>query len=402
MIGHTDNSILIDAPLALVWSATNDVANWPELFSEYASAEILSEVDGTTTFRLTLHPDDEGRVWSWVSERTPDPVTRTVRARRVEPGVFEFMEITWEYREVAGGVLLRWVQDFRVRPDAPIDDEAMTERINRNTVTQMGLIKERIEAGAGPLPADFGLAGRRVLVTGGTRGIGRGIVRMLARAGADVLTCYRDDEAAARSLERELKGLPGTHHVVRADLSKVEDVERLVDECEVRFGVLDAVVNNAGVISHLPYRELPVREWQRIIDVNLTAAHLVTQHTLPLLSPGASVVFIGSKVAEVGVPLRAHYTASKAAVVGLALSLAKELGPQGVRVNVVAPGVIETEVLHAMPRDARDGLRARYREKTALGRLGEPDEVGGAVLFLVSPLSSYVTGEVLHVGGGIS
>ncbi|MBB5957441.1 NAD(P)-dependent dehydrogenase (short-subunit alcohol dehydrogenase family) [Saccharothrix tamanrassetensis] len=401
-MGHTDNSVLVDAPLSLVWEVTNDVAGWPELFSEYASAEVLSEVDGTTTFRLALHPDEQGRTWSWVSERTPDPATRTVRARRVETGVFEFMEIYWEYHEVAGGVLMRWVQDFRMKSDAPLDDEAMTERLNRNTVTQMGLIKERIEAAAGQPAADLGLAGKKVLVTGGTRGVGRGIVGMLARAGADVLTCYRQQDEEAASLERELKQTAGTHHVVRADLADATEIERLVDECEVRFGTLDAVVNNAGVISHVPYRELPVEEWRRVLEVNLTASHLVTQYALPLLSRGSSIIYIGSKVAEVGVPLRAHYTAAKAGLVGLALSLSKELGPKGIRVNVVAPGVIETEAMRKLPQDTRDQLRARYRDKTALGRLGEPQEVGGAVLFLASPLSSYITGEVLHVGGGIS
>ena len=249
---------------------------------------------------------------------------------------------------------------------------------------------------------DFSVSGHKVLVTGGTRGVGRGIVTVLARAGADVITCYRQDDAAAAELERELKETGGQHHVLRADLADPLEIERLVQECEDRFGRLDAVVNNAGVISHVPYPQLKLTEWQRILDVNLTAAHLVTQRCLPLLGVDGSIVYIGSKVAEVGIPLRAHYTAVKAALVGLARSLAKELGPRRIRVNVVAPGVIETEAMDAMPTEQREQLEARYQAKTALGRLGEPAEVGGAVLFLVGPLSGYVTGEVLHVDGGIS
>ncbi|MBB5825930.1 SRPBCC family protein [Micromonospora carbonacea] len=145
-MAHTDNEVLIAAPMDLVWRRTNDLADWPSLFTEYAAVEILSEQDGVVRFRLTMHPDEEGRVWSWVSERRPDEATRTVTARRVEPGPFLHMDIRWSYREVDGGVLMRWEQDFAMRPDAPVDDAGMTERINRNTGVQMDVIKKKIEA----------------------------------------------------------------------------------------------------------------------------------------------------------------------------------------------------------------------------------------------------------------
>ncbi|TWP50592.1 polyketide cyclase [Lentzea tibetensis] len=148
MIGHTDNEILIDAPMDLVWDMTNDVENWPRLFSEYASAEIIENTGHTVRFRLSLHPDENGKVWSWVSERTPDPVRRTVDAHRVETGVFQYMVIHWEYEQKPGGVLMRWVQDFKMKPDAPIDDAAMTDRLNRNTRVQMELIKGKLESAA--------------------------------------------------------------------------------------------------------------------------------------------------------------------------------------------------------------------------------------------------------------
>lgn len=145
MSGHTDNSITIDAPLDLVWDITNDIENWPRLFSEYASVEVLSREGDTTTFRLTMHPDDNGKVWSWVSERTMDRERRTVRAHRVETGPFAHMNIRWEYADQPDGVLMRWVQDFAMKPDAPVDDAWMTDNINRNSRTQMALIRDRIE-----------------------------------------------------------------------------------------------------------------------------------------------------------------------------------------------------------------------------------------------------------------
>jgi aromatase len=148
MAGHVDNAVVLDAPMDLVWEMTNDVASWPGLFSEYAEATILEERDGTTRFRLALHPDDNGTVWSWVSARTPDPATRTVRAHRVETGVFKYMWIFWEYTQEPDGVRMRWVQDFEMKPGAPIDDAAMRDRLDRNTKGQMDLIKRKVEAAA--------------------------------------------------------------------------------------------------------------------------------------------------------------------------------------------------------------------------------------------------------------
>ncbi|GAA2846864.1 hypothetical protein GCM10010517_03650 [Streptosporangium fragile] len=146
MIGHTDNTIEIDAPIGFVWDQTNDVRAWPELFSEYAKVEVLTESDDSVTFRLTMHPDEQDRVWSWVSERTWDRDTWTVRARRVETGPFEFMNITWVYEELGPDrTRMRWVQDFHMKPGAPVDTPGMTDRINANSAIQMSLIKEKVE-----------------------------------------------------------------------------------------------------------------------------------------------------------------------------------------------------------------------------------------------------------------
>jgi aromatase len=147
MAARTENEVMINAPLDLVWNMTNDVESWPALFTEYAKAEILERDGATITFRLHTHPDDEGTVYSWVSERTPDPETRTVRARRIETGpLVEKMDLAWDYAETEGGVRMRWVQEFVLRPTAPVNDEGAVAFLNKETTTQMAHIKETIEA----------------------------------------------------------------------------------------------------------------------------------------------------------------------------------------------------------------------------------------------------------------
>jgi aromatase len=147
--GHTDNSIFIAAPLDHVWQMTNDLPSWPNLFTEYASIDILEQRDDSYfLFRLAMHPDADGTVWSWVSERTLDPVAHRVRARRVEPGPFEFMDIEWTYQPVTGGTIMRWVQDFRMRPTAPVDTAAMTRRIDANSKIQMAIIAQKVHSAA--------------------------------------------------------------------------------------------------------------------------------------------------------------------------------------------------------------------------------------------------------------
>src|SRR5262245_60294814 len=165
-VGHVDNAIVINADMDLVWDVTNDVEHWPQLFTEYASAEIIERDGNTVRFRLTMHPDENGKVWSWVSERTVDKGRRHVTARRVEPGPFEFMNIEWTYMPEGNGVRMRWVQDFRMRPDAPIDTAAMTDRINANTAVQMDIIRQKVErlaagGGARKAPNDPASARKR-------------------------------------------------------------------------------------------------------------------------------------------------------------------------------------------------------------------------------------------------
>ena len=147
MTGHTDNEIIVDAPIDFVWAATNDVRDWPNLFTEYESIEVLDEQGDTVTFRLTMKPDENGNAWSWVSRRTHDKSTHSVRAQRVETGFFEYMHLRWHFQPLDGNrTLMRWSQDFTMKAAAPIDDAGMQERLNRNTVVQQQAVKDAVEA----------------------------------------------------------------------------------------------------------------------------------------------------------------------------------------------------------------------------------------------------------------
>jgi aromatase len=147
---HTDNSVQIDAPLEFVWERMMDIESWPDLFSEYAKAEVIEQDGNRVLFRLTTHPDPdyEGKVWSWTSERIADPASHSSKSRRIETGPFEYMNIDWSFEQAEGGTRMRWVQDFSMTPEAPANDEQAEQYMNKNTKEQMQVIKERLEAQA--------------------------------------------------------------------------------------------------------------------------------------------------------------------------------------------------------------------------------------------------------------
>jgi aromatase len=145
MAGHTDNSVVIGAPIEVVWDMTNDIASWTKLFTEYAEATIVGQTENGFLLKLVMHPDGQGQVWSWVSERCPDPEARRVKSHRVETGPFRYMNLEWEYEEVPTGTSMRWIQDFEMKPGAPRDDAAMTEHLNVTTRVQMDHIRSVIE-----------------------------------------------------------------------------------------------------------------------------------------------------------------------------------------------------------------------------------------------------------------
>jgi len=247
----------------------------------------------------------------------------------------------------------------------------------------------------------LGLAGRKALVTGGSRRVGREIVLALARAGIDVVTCYREHGEAVDTLAAELDRIGGKHSLVRADVTDPDDVRLLLDECHAHLGTLDILVNNAGSFGWAALPDLDTAEWDRMIQVGLGAAYQVTRAALPLLTDGASVINIGSAAALYGGAMRSHYTAAKAGLIGLTRSLCKELGGDNIRVNVIAPGAIAMDDLETTNPGMYKALQENYGNLTALRRVTRPSDVVGAVLFLASDLSSYVSGETLNVDGGL-
>jgi NAD(P)-dependent dehydrogenase (short-subunit alcohol dehydrogenase family) len=244
---------------------------------------------------------------------------------------------------------------------------------------------------------DLGLSGKKAVVTGGSRGIGRAIVLGLAQGGASVAACYnRESEDVAR-LRGELEQVGGDSYLAQADISDPQSASSFVDEARERFGGIDILINNAGVVSHKMIEDLDLDEWHRVIDTNLTAVYLITKAALPAMSEGGSVVNITSAVAMRGMPGRTHYISSKAGLIGFTRALCKEVGKDGIRVNALAPGIIETDQTAGLD----DAGRARYSGLAALNRLGPSEEIASVALFLASDLASFVSGVTLNVDGGI-
>lgn len=245
---------------------------------------------------------------------------------------------------------------------------------------------------------DFELKGKHVVVTGGTSGIGRGIVLALAEQGACVTTCYTRDNDAYRSLAAHVADTGAAVTLVRADVRDSRQVDQLITTATRTYGPLHALVNCAGVISHAPLEELPEDEWQRVIDTNVSGMYRTVRASLGSLAEGASVVNISSGVAHAGMPNAAHYVASKAAILGFTRAMCKELGPRGVRVNAINSGIIQGT---GQTSPAGDAGMQMYVQMTSLKRLGDPGDIADAVLFLVSDAARYVTGAALSVDGGI-
>lgn len=241
------------------------------------------------------------------------------------------------------------------------------------------------------------LSGKVALVTGGSRGIGRGVVLAFADHGASVIACYVNESDAVRSLADELAQRDGDGYVAKVDVTDENAVQAVVQDAATRFGHIDVLVNNAGAVSHKTLADMEFDEWRRVLDTNLTSMYLVTRAVLGAMPEGGSIINIGSGVASVGMASRTHYTASKAGVVGFTRSLCKEVGPRGIRANVIAPGIIETDQVAGLTPEQR----ALYERLAALGRLGTPEDIANVALFLASDLSLYVSGANIAADGGI-
>jgi 3-oxoacyl-[acyl-carrier protein] reductase len=241
------------------------------------------------------------------------------------------------------------------------------------------------------------LAGKKAIVTGGSRGIGKEIVMRFLREGARVTFIDMNPSEFIGEMEQAARDGGGSVAFKKADVSKAEEIQPVIEGIVGEMGGVDVLVNNAGITRDGLIFRMSVENWERVLSINLTSAFLISQvvarHMIKQRS--GSIVNMASIVGVGGNAAQANYSASKAGLIGLTRSLAKEVGGRGVRVNAVAPGYIDTDMTRALPEQVRQG----FLSQVALNRPGTPEDVAKAVLFLASDLASYVSGDVLRVDG---
>lgn len=244
---------------------------------------------------------------------------------------------------------------------------------------------------------DLDLSGKRALVIGGNDDITQAIVTALLAQDVSVAVTYQQEDEYASGLFSLLEEKQNGSFAVQANSADAQAVTGLMETVRQRFEQIEILINNAERISHAPLKELTLSTWQQTLDANLTSVYLVTQAALDLMRHGGSIINVSACLAAVGMRGKAHFTASKAGVIGFTRSICKELGAENIRVNVLAPGVIATGEMSQLSPEQR----GRYAYLAALGRLGRPEEVANAALFLASDLSGFITGATIPVDGGV-
>jgi 3-oxoacyl-[acyl-carrier protein] reductase len=243
------------------------------------------------------------------------------------------------------------------------------------------------------------LSGKVALVTGGSRGIGRAVCESLARAGARVAVNFRSDATAADEVIASVRSRRGDAMAVAGDVSDAGRARQLVRDVVAAWQRLDILVNNAGVWEEDVAGRGDLEIWDRTLAVNVRGAFLVTDAAVPHLTrERGSIVFVSSTAGQRGESRHSAYASSKGALIAYTKSLATELGPRGVRVNCVAPGWVETDLTRAALSDP--ARRREIEESIPIGRVAQPEDIAGPVLFLVSDLARHVQGEILNVNGG--
>lgn len=244
------------------------------------------------------------------------------------------------------------------------------------------------------------LDGKVALVTGGSRGIGKAIALKFASEGADVVFTYLSNKAAAEQTEQELGQFGHRVKAYASDASSFESAHELVKQVIEDFSRIDILVNNAGITRDTLLMRMTEQQWDEVLNGNLKSAFNFTHAVVPLMARqrAGSIISLSSVVGIAGNAGQANYASSKAGIIALSTSVAKEMGSRNVRCNCIAPGFIDTDMTSSLPEE----LRKEWAKTIPLRRCGTPEEVANVALFLASDLSSYVTGQVIHCCGGMS
>jgi 3-oxoacyl-[acyl-carrier protein] reductase len=245
------------------------------------------------------------------------------------------------------------------------------------------------------------LEGKVAIVTGASKGIGASIARHLAEAGAAVVVNYASSKESADRVVKEIADQGGRAVAVQADLGRPADIQRLLVEARTAFGRLDILVNNAGTYEFQPLEQITAEHFHRQFDLNVLGLILASKEAVGHFGPeGGNIINISSSASTLTPPTSAVYSATKGAVDAVTRVLAKELGPRNIRVNAINPGMVETEGLKAAGM-AESDFRKQVEAQTPLGRIGQPQDIATAAVFLASADSAWITGETLLVSGGM-
>ncbi len=245
------------------------------------------------------------------------------------------------------------------------------------------------------------LAGKVAVVTGASKGIGASIAKHLAAEGAMVVVNYASSKSGAEKIVNEITAQGGKAIAVQANVAKKADIDRMFTETKKAFGQLDVLVNNAGIYEFSPLEQITEDHFHKQFDLNVLGLLLTTQEALKYFGPnGGSIINLSSLVSTFTPPNSAVYSATKAAVDAITGALAKELGARHIRVNAVRPGMVETEGTHTGGFTTGD-FRKQLESQTPLGRIGQPQDIATAVVFLASSDSAWITGETLLIAGGL-